>query len=97
MRLSHRLPQVYRAYMGAASVLKLSDHQKVFETFVLSKIMPLISFRDGDESEDSSKKLKKEILKQWRDNNETKQNFPLVHAALETILSRPGMIIRYLE
>ena len=96
-RLSHRLPQVYRCYMGAASVLNLSNHQQVADTFVLSKIFPLISFRSGDKSETSSTELKREVLERWSENAETKKNFPGVHAALTAMLARSGMIVRYLE
>lgn len=96
-RLSHRLPQVYRCYMGAASVLKLSNHQQVADTFVLSKIFPLISFRSGDKSETSSMELKREVLERWSEDAETKKNFPGVHAALTAMLARSGMIVRYLE
>ena len=105
LRLSHRLPQVYRCYMGAASVLEISDHRTVAETFVLSKIMPLISFRDGDKSEISSEESKRDVLERWRDGKDQEDKevmnmateFPHVHAALVAILSRSGMIVRYLE
>ena len=73
-----------------------AEHQQVADTFVLSKIMPLISFRDGDKSETSGE-LKRNILEQWRDNDETKQRFYMVHSALETVLTRSGLIVRYLE
>lgn len=89
IRLSHRLPQVYRCYMGAASVLNIPKHQAVADTFVLSKIMPLISFRRDD-------KAKLDLLESWRDAVETK-GFPKVHDALTAIASRSDMIIRYLE
>lgn len=100
VRLSHRLPQVYRCYMGAASVLKISNHQQVADTFVLSKILPLISFRNEDLSETSSTEQKRSVLERWCGDDETKRNFPGVHAALEAMLARsarPGMIVRYLE
>ena len=96
-RLSHRLPQVYRCYMGAASVLKLSNHQEVADTFVLSKIFPLISFRSGDKSETSSTETKREVVKRWSEDVEKLKNFPGVHAALTAMLARSGMIVRYLE
>lgn len=97
IRLSHRLPQVYRCYMGAASVLGITDHKMVADTFVLSKIMPLISFRDGAKSEVPDTGTKRSVLEQWRDDAETKTSFPIVHASLEAICKRVGLIVRYLE
>ena len=72
---------------------------------MLSKIMPLISFRDGDKSEISSEESKRDVLERWRDGKDQEDKevmnmateFPHVHAALVAILSRSGMIVRYLE
>lgn len=104
IRLSHRLPQVYRCYMGAAATLKISDHQQVADTFVLSKIMPLITFRDGDASETLPQESKRDVLERWRDGKDKRKTvmmdmtgFPLVLAALEAMLARPSVIVRYLE
>ena len=110
VHLSHRLPQVFRCYFGAASVLKISEHQQVADTFVLSKIMPLIAFLNDEGAETSTmdietpttkteaspKKLKKDILQDWLAHDST-VNFPLVRAALKTMLNRNGMVVRYLE
>ncbi len=100
LRLSHRLPQVYRCYMGAASVLKISDHQQVAETFMLSKILPLISFRRDAKSETNPEESKLNIIQRWHDDSETKKSVPSVYEALKIILAqseRQGIIVRYLE
>ena len=105
IRLSHRLPQVYRCYMGAASVLNIPKHQAVADTFVLSKIMPLISFRREEMSELSSDETKLAVLGRWLkrlEDNDAETNFPMIRAALKAITakanaSRPGTIVRYLE
>ncbi len=98
MRLSHRLPQIYCCYMRAASLLNIPNdkHRLVADTFMLSKILPLISFRDGDKSETNGEE-KLAILKRWHDDSDTKEKTPMVQAALETMLSRNGVIVRYLE
>ena len=95
IRLSHRLSQVYRAYMAAATVLKINPTTIVAETFVLAKVLPLISFRDDEPEDGGGARLKMDVLRLWRDDGLA--GYPLVHNALDRILSRGGLIVRYFE
>lgn len=95
IRLSHRLSQVYRAYMAAATVLKVTPTTIVAETFVLAKVLPLISFRDDEPEDGGGDRLKMDVLRAWRDDGLA--GYPLVHNALDRILGRGGLIVRYFE
>lgn len=95
IRLSHRLSQVYRAYMAAATILKVTPTTTVAETFVLAKVLPLISFRDDEPEDGGGARLKMDVLRLWRDDGLA--GYPLVHNALDRILSRGGLIVRYFE
>ncbi len=93
VHLSRRLPHIFRCYMTAASQLGIGDRlAEVADTFILSKIMPMVSFRH-DETD------KKEALKGWMDAIKN-TDYKMAGTALNELQKKVNsnkLLVRYLE
>ena len=93
LRLSQRTANVFRTYLKVASALNMTDMREVTSLFVMSKILPGISFHE-DAKAGAGTNTKREILDEW-----TKElgKYTQLKEAVKQIIEQPGPMHRYLR